>query len=179
MQSLFRSRRAPFVGQRVAYLHDYDLELASYLVAGCDVWVNLPRPPLEASGTSGMKVVLNGGLNLSVADGWWEEGYDGTNGWNIVSPQADAHQQDEHDAEAMFNLLQNEVIPLFYARGPDGLPHLWIQRMKASMRGLIPQFSAHRMLLEYVEKLYNPVASAAAHGAVGSSGNALAASPIL
>jgi starch phosphorylase len=102
-----------------------------------------------------MKVVLNGGLNLSVADGWWEEAYDGGNGWNIVSPAADAHAQDEHDAEALVSLMQNEVVPLFYARGPDGIPHAWVQRMKNSMRGLIPRFSAQRMLLEYVTGLYD------------------------
>ncbi len=158
LNHLFKSRAENLNGRGV-FLEDYDLNIAPPLVAGVDLWLNLPRPPLEASGTSGMKVVLNGGLNLSVADGWWEEGYDGSNGWSITTPQADAHYQDEHDAEALFNLLQNEVVPLFYARGPDGLPHLWIQKMKASMRGLIPQFSSHRMLLDYVAKLYTPDAS--------------------
>lgn len=153
LNRLFQSRNTA-IGSRVVFLEDYDLTVAPPLVAGVDLWLNLPRPPLEASGTSGMKVVLNGGLNLSVADGWWEEAYDGQNGWNIVSPQADAHAQDEHDAEALFNLMQNEVVPLFYARGPDGVPHAWVQRMKASMRGLIPRFSAERMLLEYVDRLY-------------------------
>jgi starch phosphorylase len=153
LNRLFQSRNTD-LGSRVVFLEDYDLTIAPPLTAGVDLWLNLPRPPLEASGTSGMKVVLNGGLNLSVADGWWEEGYDGSNGWNIVTPQADAHVQDEHDAEALISLMQNEVVPLFYARGPDGIPHAWVQRMKASMRGLIPQFSASRMLLEYVEKLY-------------------------
>ena len=85
-----------------------------------------------------MKVVLNGGLNLSVADGWWEEAYDGNNGWSIVTPPGDAHAQDEHDAEALLDLMQNEVVPLFYARGPDGIPHRWVQRVKASMRGADP-----------------------------------------
>ena len=153
LNRLFQSRNTT-VGGRVVFLEDYDLTIAPQLVAGVDLWLNLPRPPLEASGTSGMKVVLNGGLNLSVADGWWEEGYDGTNGWNIVSPQADAHTQDEHDAEALLALMQNEVVPLFYARGPDGIPHAWMQKVKSSMRGLIPKFSATRMLMDYVDQLY-------------------------
>ncbi|HSP98533.1 MAG TPA: alpha-glucan family phosphorylase [Candidatus Dormibacteraeota bacterium] len=153
LHRLFQSR-SNVVGGRVVFLEDYDLRIAPPLVAGVDLWLNLPRPPLEASGTSGMKVVLNGGLNLSVADGWWEEAYDGSNGWNIVSPAADAHAQDEHDAEALVTLMQNEVVPLFYARGPDGIPHAWVQRMKNSMRGLIPRFSAQRMLLDYVTRLY-------------------------
>lgn len=153
LNRLFQSRNTT-VGGRVVFLEDYDLTIAPQLVAGVDLWLNLPRPPLEASGTSGMKVVLNGGLNLSVADGWWEEAYDGGNGWNIVSPQAEPDVQDEHDAEAFIGLMQNEVVPLFYARGPDGIPHAWLQRVKASMRGLIPMFSAQRMLQEYVDRLY-------------------------
>lgn len=153
LHRLFQSR-SNVIGGRVVFLEDYDLRIAPPLVAGVDLWLNLPRPPLEASGTSGMKVVLNGGLNLSVADGWWEEAYDGGNGWSIVSPAADAHAQDEHDVEALVDLMQNEVVPLFYARGPDGIPHAWVQRMKNSMRGLIPRFSAQRMLLEYVTRLY-------------------------
>jgi len=116
--------------------------------------VNLPRPPLEASGTSGMKVVLNGGLNASVLDGWWEEAYDGENGWAISTPPGDPHMQDDHDAAALLDLLEREILPLFYDRGPDGIPHGWLKRVKASMRTLIPQFSAERMLREYVEKMY-------------------------
>lgn len=157
LHRLFQNR-SHMVGGRVVFLEDYDLQIAPPLVAGVDLWLNLPRPPLEASGTSGMKVVLNGGLNLSVADGWWEEAYDGTNGWSIVTPPGDVHAQDEHDAETLLGLMQNEVVPLFYARGPDGVPHAWVQRMKASMRGLIPRFSAERMLREYVARLY-PVAA--------------------
>ncbi|MBX3026222.1 alpha-glucan family phosphorylase [bacterium] len=153
LHRLFQNR-TNVIGGRVVFLEDYDLQIAPPLVAGVDLWLNLPRPPLEASGTSGMKVVLNGGLNLSVADGWWEEAYDGRNGWNIVSPAADAHAQDEHDANALIELMQNDVVPLFYARGPDGIPHAWVERMKASMRGLIPRFSAQRMLLDYASQLY-------------------------
>ena len=155
LNRIFQIRGREGLGRRAVFLEDYDLHIAPTIVAGVDLWLNLPRPPLEASGTSGMKVVLNGGLNLSVADGWWEEAYDGTNGWTIVTPSGDPQVQDEHDAEALLSLLQNEVIPLFYARGPDGIPHLWLQRVKASMRKLIPRFSAERMLREYVEKLYS------------------------
>jgi starch phosphorylase len=165
LHRIFQIRAAPHFGGRAVFLEDYDLHIAPAIVAGVDLWLNLPRPPLEASGTSGMKVVLNGGLNLSVADGWWEEAYDGTNGWSIVTPPGDAHLQDEHDAEALLELLQNEVVPLFYARGPDGIPHLWLQRVKASMRGLVPRFSAERMLREYVEKLYPPPASSGVRAA--------------
>jgi starch phosphorylase len=113
--------------------------------------------------------VLNGGLNLSVADGWWEEAYDGTNGWTIITPPGDPDAQDEHDAEALINLMQNEVVPLFYARGPDGIPHLWLQRVKASIRGLIPKFSAERMLREYVDKLYTPSPSRPARASAPAS----------
>jgi starch phosphorylase len=161
---IFNARTVGRFAGRAVFLEDYDLHIAPAIVAGVDLWLNLPRPPLEASGTSGMKVVLNGGLNLSVADGWWEEAYDGTNGWTVVTPPGDPQAQDEHDAEAVLGLLQNEVIPLFHARGPDGVPHLWLQRVKASMRGLIPRFSAERMLREYVERLYAPAATGRSRG---------------
>jgi starch phosphorylase len=164
------------LGERVVFLEDYDLHTAPALVAGVDLWLNLPRPPLEACGTSGMKVVLNGGLNLSVADGWWEEAYDGTNGWTITSPAGDAHVQDEHDAHALLEVLQNEVVPLFYARGPDGVPHLWLQRVKSSMRSLIPRFSAQRMLGEYVSRLY-AAPEAGATGDAVTADEALASHP--
>jgi starch phosphorylase len=169
--------RGDNVPERVVFLEDYDLQIAPPLVAGVDLWLNLPRPPLEASGTSGMKVVLNGGLNLSVADGWWEEAYDGSNGWNIVSPDADPHAQDEHDADAFLSLMQNEVVPLFYARGPDGIPHAWVQRMKASMRGLIPRFSAQRMLLDYVSLLYEHGSGGAARPSSAPSAEMAGAPP--
>jgi starch phosphorylase len=169
LHRLFQNR-SHMVGGRVVFLEDYDLQIAPPLVAGVDLWLNLPRPPLEASGTSGMKVVLNGGLNLSVADGWWEEAYDGHNGWTIMTPPGDAHFQDEHDADALLSLMQNEVVPLFYARGPDGVPHGWVERIKASMRGLIPRFSARRMLLDYVNRLYGPAAGVAGGAPVEAAG---------
>jgi len=173
LNTIFQSRSAERFGRGV-FLEDYDLHIAPAIVAGVDLWLNLPRPPLEASGTSGMKVVLNGGLNLSVADGWWEEAYDGTNGWTIITPPGDPHLQDEHDANALLNIMQNEVVPLFYARGPDGVPHLWLQRVKASMRGLIPRFNAERMLREYIERLYAPTVLSAS-GTVSAAAGAVAA----
>jgi starch phosphorylase len=154
LATVMAARRAPHVGTHIVFLEDYDLYMAPRLVAGADVWVNLPRPPLEASGTSGMKAVLNGGLNLSVLDGWWAEAYEPEAGWAIATPDAAPEAQDDHDAGALLDLLENEVIPLFLDRGPDGIPHRWLARVKASMRRLIPRFSAERMVREYVATLY-------------------------
>jgi len=159
LRAVLALRRNPYVGSRMSYLEDYDLTMASRLVAGVDLWVNVPRPPFEASGTSGMKVVLNGGLNLSVLDGWWIEGYDGETGWAIASPDTEPAAQDDHDADALYDLLEHEVIPLFYDRDRDGLPRGWIRRMKTSMTRLIPRFSAERMVREYMTTLYAPPAS--------------------
>jgi alpha-glucan phosphorylase-like protein len=145
------------VGRRVAFLEDYDLHLAPRIVAGVDLWLNLPRPPLEASGTSGMKVAVNGGLNLSVLDGWWLEGFDAAHGWAIESPATDAHGQDAHDISALFDLLEHEIAPQFYARNAEGLPVAWLGRVKRAMRTLIPRFSARRMLRDYVEGVYAAV----------------------
>jgi len=109
---------------------------------------------MEASGTSGMKVVLNGGLNLSVLDGWWAEAYDGDNGWAIATPAADSATQDAHDAQALLDILRQEVVPLFYSRDEDGIPHGWLHRVKHSMSTLIPRFSAERMLRGYLADMY-------------------------
>jgi alpha-glucan phosphorylase-like protein len=130
-------------------MEDYDLHLAPHIVAGVDLWLNLPRPPLEASGTSGMKVALNGGLNLSVLDGWWPEAFDGENGWAVPAEDGDPVQQDARDAERVFRLLRDEVVPLFYERGEDGVPHAWLTRVRRSMRTIAPRFSARRMMREY------------------------------
>jgi starch phosphorylase len=154
LKNLFALRGASNVASHIVFLEDYDLHLAPRIVAGVDLWLNLPRQPLEASGTSGMKVVLNGGLNLSVLDGWWAEAYDGESGWAIASGSLEPRAQDELDAASLYDLLESEVIPLFYARNQDGIPERWIARMKTSMRRLIPRFSAARMLREYVERLY-------------------------
>jgi len=156
LHQLFERKSAPGVPQRVAFLEDYDLHMAPRIIAGVDLWLNLPRPPMEASGTSGMKVALNGGLNLSVLDGWWIEAYDGQNGWAIASHDGDPAVQDERDAQVLFDLLEREVMPLFYERSPEGIPQRWLQRVKASMRTIIPRFSAERMLRDYAATMYTP-----------------------
>ncbi len=153
-QTLFGLKRLPEVSRRVVFLEDYDLHMAHRIVAGVALWLNLTRPPLEASGTSGMKAVLNGGLHLSVLDGWWAEAYDGENGWAIASPEVDPPAQDDHDARAMLDLLEQEVIPLFYERDEDGIPRRWLRRVKAAMKSLIPRFTAERMLRDYIAGLY-------------------------
>jgi glycogen phosphorylase len=157
VQELYRIKYAHQVAEHVVYLHEYDLALAKLLVRGCDLWLNLPRPPLEASGTSGMKSVINGGLQLSVLDGWWAEAYDGTNGWALPGDvQPDAGTQDARDAAALYRLLEQEVVPDFYERDADGLPSAWLARIRASMRTLAPAFTAGRMLSDYVERIYVP-----------------------
>ena len=155
VHDLFEVKRDPRVGKRVAFLEDYDLATATWLVAGCDVWVNLPRPPNEASGTSGMKVALNGGLNLSVLDGWWAEAYDGTNGWAIDGAvDGDEEAQDARHADALYHLLESEVVPLFYERDADGIPVGWVERVRSSLRTLAPRFVATRMVEDYGRTVY-------------------------
>ncbi len=155
LQSLFGLKAAKVIGERVVFLDDYDLATAAWLVRGCDVWLNLPRPPLEASGTSGMKSAFNGGLQLSVLDGWWAEAYDGDNGWAISGEVDDDHYaQDERDALALHQLLEAEVLPAFYERDQAGLPTRWVALMRNSLRTLGPVFCASRMLAEYVDGPY-------------------------
>jgi glycogen phosphorylase len=157
VQEMFRFKDAPHVAERVVYLHDYDLGMAARLVRGCDLWLNLPRPPFEASGTSGMKAVINGGLNLSVLDGWWAEAFDGTNGWALDGDaRPDPSAQDARDAAALYDLLEQEILPAFYDRDADGLPRSWLSRTRASMRTLAPAFCAGRMLDDYIERVYAP-----------------------
>jgi glycogen phosphorylase len=157
VQDLFRFKDAPHVAEHVVYLHDYDLGMAARLVRGCDLWLNLPRPPFEASGTSGMKAVINGGLNLSTLDGWWAEAYDGTNGWALSGEvHRDHGAQDAHDSAALFDLLEQQVLPAFHDRDADGLPRSWLARIRASMRTLAPAFCAGRMLDDYVRQIYAP-----------------------
>jgi starch phosphorylase len=162
IQALFNQRGAPDVGKRVIFLQDYDLAMGARLVRGCDVWVNVPRPPLEASGTSGMKSAMNGGLNLSVLDGWWPEAYDGSNGWAISGELDHDHgMQDARHASELYRLLEEEVVPAFYDRGEDGLPREWLRRVKAALRTIGPQFAAGRMVGDYVEQLYAQAAAQA------------------
>jgi glycogen phosphorylase len=157
LRDLFRVKWSPEVGSRVAYVEDYDLAIASHLVWGCDVWVNLPRPPLEASGTSGMKSALNGGLNVSVLDGWWEEAWDETNGWGITSTSSgpdDAAEQDRRDATAFYDTMEHEVVPMFHDRDDAGIPREWVQRVKRSLITNGPRFSATRMMRDYLQQVY-------------------------
>jgi starch phosphorylase len=155
VQRLFQAKGAPFVGERIAYLHDYDMSIAQHLVAGCDVWVNVPRPPLEASGTSGMKAALNGGLNLSVLDGWWAEAYDGSNGWAIDGDgDPDPEATDRRHAARLIDLLEHEVVPTFNERDSAGLPRAWIAHVRASIRTAASRFSADRMVNDYVQRVY-------------------------
>ncbi len=155
VQRLFGLKYARIVGERVVFLDDYDLASAALLVQGCDVWLNLPRPPLEASGTSGMKSVMNGGLQLSVLDGWWAEGYDPAVGWALSGEvDHDHHAQDERDTDALHRLLAEEVLPAFYARPEGGPPAAWLERVRSSLAALGPRFCATRMVAEYVRDAY-------------------------
>jgi len=143
---------------RIAFLEDYDMHLARYLVQGVDVWLNTPRRLQEACGTSGMKAALNGVLHLSVPDGWWQEAASGRNGWTIGddATKASAEEEDRADAEALYRLLEEKVIPLYYERDKEGIPRGWVAMMKESIRSIVPTFSARRMLKEYCEKVYLP-----------------------
>jgi starch phosphorylase len=157
IQEVYRTVKNAENGGRLVFLEDYDMNLARYLVQGVDVWLNTPRRPHEASGTSGMKAAMNGVLNLSVLDGWWREGYNGKNGWAIGLDMDydNPNEQDEDDALSLYEILENQIIPLYYKkRSSDGLPGDWIGMMKESIRTLSPQFSMRRMVKEYVEQLY-------------------------
>jgi starch phosphorylase len=145
----------------MVFLEDYDIEIGRMLVQGCDVWLNTPRLLHEASGTSGQKAPVNGGINVSVLDGWWAEGYRGDNGWPIGNGHRveDSDLQDRLDAESLYHVLEAEVLPRFFERGPDGVPHAWISAMKASIASIVPAFSACRMVRDYAERLYLPAAS--------------------
>jgi len=153
------TRDSKFAG-KIVFVEDYDINTARHLVAGVDVWLNNPRRPLEASGTSGQKVVLNGVLNLSVLDGWWAECYDGENGFAIGAGEthSDITQQDARDQAELYRVLQDEVIPLYYRRDADGLPRQWIARVKHAIHTCGWRFSAHRMVMDYVTKSYLPAA---------------------
>jgi starch phosphorylase len=150
--------RRPELRRRIVFLEDYDMNVARYLVQGVDVWLNNPRRPLEASGTSGMKVCCNGGLNLSILDGWWVEGYAQNNGWAIGHGEeyTDLTYQDDVESRAIYDLLEQEIVPLFYTRSSDGLPRGWLRMMKQAISTICPFFNTNRMVQEYVEKCYWP-----------------------
>jgi glycogen phosphorylase len=162
IQQMVRFADDPAVRHRIVFLPDYDMELARALVQGCDVWLNNPLRPLEACGTSGMKSALNGGLNLSVKDGWWDEWSDGENGWEIPSADgvADADRRDELESAALYDLIETAVAPLFYDAGTDGLPGRWLEMVEHTFRSLGPRVQASRMVRDYVTGLYLPAAGA-------------------
>jgi starch phosphorylase len=150
--------RQPAVRHRIVFLENYDINIARYMVQGCDVWLNTPRRPYEACGTSGMKAAANGGLNLSILDGWWCEGYDDTRGWRIGNgtDYDDPDYQDDMESQALFNVLENDVIPVFYDRSRGNPPQKWVRMMKAAMKMAITDFSSDRMVREYTSRFYIP-----------------------
>ena len=159
MQEIWNISREPRFRQRVVLVENYDIDLGRHLVQGVDIWLNTPRRPMEASGTSGMKAAANGALNLSVLDGWWCEGYEENNGWAIGANRnyRDHEKQDAEDAESLYSLLEQEIVPLFYERG-NGRPEEWIKRMIEAVEAVVPQFSTARMVDEYTDRFYVPCA---------------------
>ena len=158
IQQVYRQVKRAETGGRLVFLEDYDMNLARYLVQGVDVWMNTPRRPMEASGTSGMKAAINGALNFSILDGWWREVYNGENGWAIGEDKDSdpSPAQDEEDADNLYNVLEKEIIPLYYSRDLKEISHPWLARIKYSLKTIIPQFSTRRMVKEYIERLYVP-----------------------
>lgn len=157
-QVLNVSRQHPFFG-RVIFLENYDVNVARMLISGCDVWLNTPRRPLEASGTSGQKITVNGGLHCSILDGWWNEAYDGTNGWAIggrIEEDLPPEEVDRRDADALYSVLSKEVIPLFYQRDRNGIPRKWIAKIRRSIQTILPLYNTHRMVREYASRYYFP-----------------------
>ena len=160
IQTIAKLRHDPRFANRIAYVEDYDMNVCRHMIQGVDVWLNNPRRPLEASGTSGQKTVLNGGLNLSILDGWWAEAYDGLNGFAIGEGRThvDTTIHDERDGQDLYRVLRDEVIPLFYQRDQDGLPRGWVKRMKRTIRTLGWRFNADRMVMDYARQYYVPAA---------------------
>jgi starch phosphorylase len=155
LQQLAQWKYEPRVWNRAVFLQDYDQEIARQLVQSVDVWLNVPRRPLEASGTSGEKVAVNGGLNLSILDGWWLEGYDGTNGFAIGDGDGGNESEiDARDAESLYRVLEDRVIPLYYDQDRAGMPRKWIAMMKRSIQTLVPQYNSNRMVEEYARRIY-------------------------
>jgi glycogen phosphorylase len=159
LQHIYRHAIDPVYGGRIAFVDDYDLHVAHFLTQGCDVWLNTPRKPLEASGTSGMKAGINGVPHLSIGDGWWAEGYNGSNGWVIDGGKVDdPDAQDAADADALYKLLEDQVVPTYYQRDQHGIPHAWLRIVRECIRSVAPQFCAARMVKQYVADMYVPSA---------------------
>jgi glycogen phosphorylase len=160
IQGIIRLTKQERFAQRIVFVEDYDMNVARHLVQGVDVWLNTPRRPLEASGTSGMKAAMNGVPSLSILDGWWAEAFDGTNGWAIGRPADDGLGTDAADAATLYGVLEDEVIPAFYERDEDGLPRRWLGFMRGALEIGMTRFSADRLLADYVNELYRPIARA-------------------
>jgi starch phosphorylase len=162
LKTVYQASLSPELRSRIVFVEDYDINVARHLVQGVDVWLNTPRRPQEASGTSGQKVLLNGGLNLSILDGWWAEAYDGLNGFAIGSGICHVltPEQDKRDAESLYQVLENEVIPLYYDQDEAGVPHGWVARMKHTIKTLGWRFNTERMVMDYVRECYLPSAGA-------------------
>ncbi|MBA2720777.1 MAG: alpha-glucan family phosphorylase [Chloroflexi bacterium] len=174
IQEIFGRSRSELLRGRVFILEDYDMRIGRYLVAGVDVWLNNPRRPLEASGTSGMKAAMNGAVNVSVLDGWWDEGFVGDNGWAIGGREMnpDEGAQDWSDAQDLYRILEDDVVPRYYQRDADGLPTAWVDLMRRSMASTMWRFSTTRMLRDYVERMYLPAAEAARDTATAAASEA-------
>lgn len=176
IRELFQHMLSPRFFGKIFFIEDYSLAVSRLMVQGCDVWLNNPRRPYEACGTSGQKVAVNGGLNLSVADGWWCEGYNGTNGWTIgplvTKGSLGPEQSDYDDAASLYSLLEDKVIPLYFERDADNRPHNWLLRVRKAMQTLIAQYSSHRMLRDYLSDYYIPAATS--HQEIRSNHYALA-----
>jgi starch phosphorylase len=158
LQNIFSYAIDPAFGGHIAFVEDYDLHIAHFLVQGCDVWLNTPRRPFEASGTSGMKAAINGALHLSTGDGWWAEGHTGSNGWLIEGDVAadDTAAIDAADAESLYRLIEEEIVPVFYDRDANKVPRRWLQMVKEAIRTTMPRFSTRRMVKQYAEWMYSP-----------------------
>jgi starch phosphorylase len=156
IQQVYNMAKSHEMGGRIAFIENYNMHSAHYLVQGVDVWMNNPRRPREASGTSGMKAAMNGIPNLSILDGWWVEGYNGANGWAVGSqePYDSDYDEDLGDANSIYDLLENEIVPLYYGRDRDEIPRGWVEVMRESIRSTSPQFSMSRMLKDYTRKMY-------------------------
>jgi alpha-glucan phosphorylase-like protein len=164
IQHIFELTQLPALSGRLVFLENYDMEIGRMLVSGADIWLNNPRRPYEASGTSGQKVAVHGGLNLSILDGWWPEGYDGTNGWSIGTDSSatymDPEEQDRQDSTFIYEALADSILPAFYDRNEDGIPDAWVARMRSAMKKLTYQFSARRMVRDYAANYYSTPANA-------------------
>ncbi len=159
------SQQPGFIG-KILFIEEYDMCVARQLVQGVDIWLNTPRRPYEASGTSGQKASLNGAPNVSILDGWWPEAYNGHNGWAVGEEReySNLDEQDWNDSQHLYRILENEVLPSFYNRGSDGVPHDWLKWSKEAIATVAPVFSTRRMVKEYATRLYMPAAKEALKG---------------